>query len=145
MVGHQPRSNAQPRLTKNVALVFSSQPSAVSVELLEDDPPAEYGDKPMPVYRVVLDHPKSPHIYVSPVTGEILSRRNSRWRLFDFFWMLHIMDYRQREDFNHWLLTAMSVLAIVTSASGLALWGTRVRWRRPKRQARAEKRGLISL
>ena len=76
----------------------------------------------MPVYRVILDHPKKPHIYVSPVTGEIITRRNRPWRLFDFFWMLHIMDYGERESFNHLLLTFMSLLAITTSASGLVLW-----------------------
>lgn len=82
----------------------------------------------MPVYRVVLDHPKQPHIYVCPITGEILKRRNKLWRIFDFFWMLHIMDYGERENFNHWLLTAMSVLAITTSTSGLILWW----WRLPR-------------
>ena len=86
----------------------------------------------MPVYQVILDHPKHPHLYVSPVTGAVLKRRNRPWRIFDFLWMLHIMDYRGRENFNHWLLTAMSVLAILTAASGLALWA----WRVPRRRKR---------
>ncbi len=82
----------------------------------------------IPVYQVILDHPKRPHNYVCPLTGEVLKRRNNLRRIFDFFWMLHIMDYGAREDFNHWLLTGTSVLAIMTSASGLALWW----WRRPR-------------
>ena len=110
---------------------FAPEASVVSVTLLEGDPPGEYRGGAMPVYRVILDHPKNPHIYVSPVTGEVLKRRNKLWRVFDFFWMLHIMDYRDRNDFNHWLLTTMSLLAILTSASGLALWW----WRLPKRKA----------
>jgi len=111
---------------------FAPEATVESVQLLEGEPPYEFRGRPMPVYQVILDHPKHPHLYVSPVTGEILARRNRVWRIFDFFWMLHIMDYREREDFNHWLLTAASVLAILTSASGLILWW----WRMPCRRRR---------
>ena len=104
----------------------------VSLERLEGDPPLEFRGGPMPVYRVTFDHPKHTSLYISPVTGKILKRRNRPWRIFDFFWMLHIMDYGQRDDFNHWLLTGASVLAILTSATGLAIWF--VRWRRPGRK-----------
>jgi len=107
---------------------FAGVAAVASVEFLEGKPPLEFRGGRMPVYRVVLDHPKHPHIYVCPVTGEVLKRRNKLWRVFDFFWMLHIMDYGGRDNFNHWLLTGMSLLAITTSVSGLALWW----WRRPR-------------
>ena len=107
---------------------FAPKVTVASIDFLEGQPPSEYRNGTMPVYRVILDHPKNPHIYVSPVTGEVLKRRNKVWRLFDFFWMLHIMDYRARESFNHWLLTTMSLLAILTSSSGLVLWC----WRLPR-------------
>lgn len=114
---------------KAVALSdFAPEASVVSVILLEGEPPIEYRGGAMPVYQVILDHPKDPHIYVSPITGEVLKRRNKIWRIFDFFWMLHIMDYSGRNNFNHWLLTTMSVLAILTSASGLVLWWWRIGW-----------------
>ena len=111
---------------------FTPETAVASVRLLEGEPPLEFRGGPMPVYQVVLDHPKEPHLYVSPLTGEVLKRRNNPWRTFDFLWMLHIMDYRVREDFNHWLLTIMSALAVVTSATGLALWA----WRLPRRKHR---------
>jgi len=109
-------------------------PSRVlDVRLIERDPPLEYRGKRLPAYRVVLDHPKRPHIYVDPVTGDILARRSRLWRTFDFFWMLHIMDYGEREDFNHPLLVVASLLAVLTSASGVALWGWRAaRFRRAR-------------
>ena len=118
---------------------FAHQAAVASIALLEGEPPLEYRGGRMPVYRVVLDHPKQPHIYVCPVTGEILKRRNKLWRIFDFFWMLHIMDYSERENFNHWLLTGMSVLAITTSASGLVLWW----WRIPRLTGRARRRKKV--
>ena len=104
----------------------------LTLERLEGEPPLEFRGGPMPVYRVTFDHPKHTNLYISPVTGKVLKRRNRPWRIFDFFWMLHIMDYGQRSDFNHWLLTGASVLAITTSATGLAIWF--VRWRRPARK-----------
>ena len=107
---------------------FAPSATVTSVTLIEENTPLEFRGGLLPVYQVILDHPKNPHYYVCPVTGEVLKRRNRPWRLFDFFWMLHIMDYGERENFNHWLLTSFSVLAILTSASGLVLWS----WRVPK-------------
>ena len=116
---------------------FAHEAAVASIELLEGEPPLEYRGGRMPVYRVVLDHPKQPHIYVCPVTRELLKHRNKLWRIFDFFWMLHIMDYRGRENFNHLLLTVMSLIAISTSASGIILWSWRIRRRwRWKREPR---------
>lgn len=109
---------------------FTHHSPVVSITLLEGDPPSEFRGGPMPVYQVILDHPKNPHLYISPITGEVLKRRNRVWRLFDFFWMLHTMDYRNRDDFNHWLLTTMSLFAVFTSASGLVLWW----WRLPRKR-----------
>ncbi len=99
---------------------------AAATELIERDPPTEYRGKPLPAYRVALAGDERITVYVHAVSGEITARRNDMWRAFDFLWMLHIMDYRERENFNHWLLTAASTLAVLTAGSGLALWGWRV-------------------
>ena len=99
--------------------------AAVEATLFESDPPLEYREKPLPAWRVVVDHDKAIHVYVHAVTGEVTARRNAKWRLFDFFWMLHVMDYSEREDFQHPLLTTFAVLAVLASMSGLVLWGTR--------------------
>lgn len=101
-----------------------------SVDLFEQDAPPEYRGGELPAYRVVLDHPRKPHIYVSARTGEVTKRRNKLWRTFDFFWMLHIMDYQGRENFNHALLSGMSLVAILTSVSGLMLWWWRIPWKK---------------
>lgn len=115
---------------------FVPQAEVLSVRFLEGDPPLEYRGKPMPVYQIAFDHPKSTYVYVQPVTGQVITRRNRPWRIFDFFWMLHIMDYGEREDFNHWLLTGMSLVAVLTSVSGLVMWSFRVpKWRRRRGQA----------
>ncbi|MFT6661534.1 MAG: exosortase/archaeosortase [Maricaulis maris] len=51
----------------------------------------------------------------------VTARRNDTWRVFDFFWMLHIMDYEERENFNNPLLITASVFALVTVLAGLLL------------------------
>lgn len=114
-------------LTAAARADFAPDVPIKSIDRLEGQAPLEFRGGAMPVYRVVFDHPKHTHLYISPVTGEVLKRRNRPWRIFDFFWMLHIMDYGEREDFNHWLLTGASLFAILTSASGLGIWFIRVR------------------
>jgi uncharacterized iron-regulated membrane protein len=126
----------EPEEAGNVALEdFAPEAAVTDVTLIESSPPLEYRGKPLPVYRVALDHPKRPHIYVSRITGEVTARRNARWRLFDFFWMLHIMDYEEREDFNHPLLTVFSALAVLSALSGLVLHAVRANSRRNRRRA----------
>lgn len=109
---------------------FGPPYTGAQVRLIESDPPIEYRSGPLPAYAVQLDHPKRPHIYIDARSGQITARRNRPWRIFDFFWMLHTMDYAGRDDFNHPLLTGFSVLAIASAGSGLALWGWRAMPRR---------------
>ena len=97
----------------------------LSVELIEDHAPSEYRGGRLPAYRVAMDHPKHTRIYIDAQNGRIMARRNTSWRTFDFFWMLHTMDYKERDNFNHPLLTIASLFAIAASSTGLVLWGWR--------------------
>jgi len=109
---------------------FKPEAEISSLKYLEGEPPLEHRKRAMPIYQVIFDNPKHTHLYISPITGNVLSRRNKPWRIFDFFWMLHIMDYSERDTINHPLLTGMSVFAILTSLTGLLLWCYRI----PKRK-----------
>ncbi|MEL6360095.1 MAG: PepSY domain-containing protein [Pseudomonadota bacterium] len=93
---------------------------------LMDNPPPEYR-KAVPVWQVQFDDPDATRLYVSPQTGEVLSRRNRVWRIFDFFWMLHIMDYDEREDFNNPLLRIAAASGLVFALTGLAMVGFRLK------------------
>lgn len=83
---------------------------------------SEYRGKEIPVWKVKLDHPSGTSIYVSANRGQVVTRRNDRWRMFDFFWMLHTMDYQGRDNFNSWLLRIMSILGVVSVITGYLLW-----------------------
>ena len=70
----------------------------------------------LPIWRVDFRDDVNSSYYVSGTTGELLERRNDSWRWWDFFWMLHNMDYAKRTSFNHPLIImvgfAMSWLAV---------------------------------
>ena len=83
---------------------------------------SEYRGKELPAYRVDMDHPSGTSIYVSESRGAVTTRRNNQWRVFDFFWMLHTMDYQGRDNFNQWLLKTVSIFGLVTVISGFGLW-----------------------
>lgn len=86
---------------------------------------------PLPAYQISFDHHKGSKLYVHENSGRITARRNWVWRGFDFLWMLHIVDFDERKDFNNWALKILSILGLITLASGYGLWFmTSVRWRR---------------
>ena len=93
--------------------------------------PKDY-KRPLPVYQVMMDDRRHTRLYISPTTGEVLKRRNRFWRIFDFLWMLHIMDFDEREDFNNPLLRVTALSSIFVVVSGYLLWATSRRWRRAK-------------
>lgn len=74
-----------------------------------------------PIWRVAFADADNTTLYVSAATGRILERRNDSWRLWDIAWMLHIMDYTERESFNHPLIILAAVAALWLSVSGLFL------------------------
>jgi uncharacterized iron-regulated membrane protein len=73
-------------------------------------------DLELPIWQVDFADEANSSYYVSGSTGELLVRRNDTWRWWDFFWMLHIMDYSERTSFNHPLIItvgfAMGWLAV---------------------------------
>jgi Na+-transporting NADH:ubiquinone oxidoreductase subunit F len=74
-----------------------------------------------PYWRVDFSDDAHSAIYVSTATGEILERRNDYWRTHDFFWMLHIMDYTQRENFNNPLVIGIALVSVWLGISGAVL------------------------
>lgn len=106
---------------------FAGAGKPVSVQWLTEHN-TEY-HKALPVWRVDFNNEERSHVYVSPANGEILARRSDLWRFYDFFWMLHIMDYKNRSDFNHPLLIGAAALSVLMALSGLFLIFTSFRKR----------------
>lgn len=82
----------------------------------------EYRNRPLPAYAISFNEPANTTIYVSVAYGNVQTFRNNEWRIFDFLWMLHTMDYQERDDFNNLLLRAFSFFGIFTILSGFTLY-----------------------
>ena len=120
-----------PPVTEDQALAIVSRRTGVqsiSAMLVEEVPPgSEYRGGDLPAWKIDIEN-ESASIYVSAASGKIRAVRTTSWRLFDFLWGLHIMDYEERKDFNHALLIFMSCLGVITVASGLILFFMTQRW-----------------
>lgn len=82
----------------------------------------EYRELPLPAHVFEFDDARRTRIYVAPELGRVSSFRNHQWRVFDFLWMLHTMDYGGRDNFNNWLLRGFSLMGLATVLSGFWLF-----------------------
>lgn len=113
-------------ITQRAQELFSGENPIKSVEKL-DKYPDELGGRNRSVWRVDFDASFNPSFYFSPNTAELLRKRSDLWRMFDFLWTLHIMDYQDGEDSHNTLLLIASIVAILLITSGIwlifyALW-----------------------
>jgi uncharacterized iron-regulated membrane protein len=117
------------------ATYTGSEPIA-SAALISEIPGEIRGRKP-PLWRVEFNHWNKPTLYFSPATGELVSRRHELWRIFDFVWMLHIMDYDERENVNNLLLRTFTWGAVLMALSGAWLLLFAFPKKKKKKAARA--------
>ncbi len=102
---------------------YNGEPKVKSVELLKDvNGHHEYRESPLPAVAVTFEKPMSTTVYVATEMGIVTKYRNDKWRIFDFLYMLHTMDYQTRDNFGNWLLRAVSIFGLVTVLSGFTLY-----------------------
>ncbi len=110
-----------------------------SIELVEQSTRGgEYRGRQLPLWRVVYSEPESLHLYFDGWSGELVARRTTRWRIFDFLWMLHIMDFDERDDFNTPLLQIAAALGLLLALTGLVFWAMTTRVFRGRKTRRAK-------
>jgi hypothetical protein len=73
-------------------------------------------------------------VYVAANTGAVTARRSDLWRLYDTLWALHIMDWRNHEDFNHPLIIAVTAITLISVIAGIVLIPYRIRFRTSRRR-----------
>lgn len=110
-----PLNEAEIRAVAKSAYVGNEE--ITSSALITQVPGEIRGRKP-PLWRVEFDHWNKPTLYFSPATGELLTRRHELWRVFDFVWMMHIMDYETRDNVNNSLLRIFTWGAVLMALSG---------------------------
>lgn len=109
---------------RHIALsAYSGAANIKNAFLLAKTPPRELNPNWLPVWQVNFADISNSSIYVSAISGHIVTKRHNYWRLFDVMWMLHIMDYDTRDNIHNNLLTLMACLGLLTAVFGtLLLW-----------------------
>ena len=94
----------------------------------------------LPAWRVDFEEGTSRSLYVAADTGTVAARRSTLWRVYDFLWSLHIMDFRNHEDFNTPLLIVATALGLIVVLTGIILFPSRLGWNawRRRRLARQQ-------
>lgn len=87
---------------------------------------------PLPAWRVTFGDADRTRVFVTG-TGRIAAVRTGTWRLYDFFWSLHIMDWKNHEDFNTWWLLAFAIGGLALGLAGTVLLFMRWPVRRRRR------------
>lgn len=122
-------------LARAIAVVGYQGKGPVQDVMLLTKPPIEFRQGG-PVWRIRFADADQTAVYVDPRTGRINAVRTQLWRTYDFLWGLHIMDWRQRENFNTpWLQIASGFgLVLVLSGLWMGVWRVLARGL-PARQA----------
>ncbi|MEO2173144.1 MAG: hypothetical protein ABGY96_03515 [bacterium] len=105
--------------------------SATWVEAVE--PGSEYRGGELPAWKIQLEGSDHANLWVGANSGQVRAIRTTEWRIYDFLWSLHIMDYIDRDNFNSWLLRGFALLGVITILSGIVLFISSTSWRKRPR------------
>ena len=111
-------SLAEPQLRALAQGYYAGDAAIDSVQYLQSEFPDEVRFLTSPVWRINFDDWHGTSLYIDAVTGDLVTRRHTLWRVFDFMWMLHIMDYETRDSINTLLLNVAAMMGLLTVAIG---------------------------
>ncbi len=100
---------------------FAGEATIINTTLITANPPMEIQTRRLPLWRVDFNDRFSTSFYIDPYNGSLVTRRHQYWRIFDFMWMLHIMDYEDRSDAHNALLITAQVSGLAFAITGLWL------------------------
>jgi hypothetical protein len=115
---------------------------AVRVDRVTENSPEYRGA--LPAWRVDFDDGANRALYVAADSGMVAARRSTLWRVYDFLWGLHIMDWRGHENFNSPLLMITTALGLVVIVTGIIMFPSRLgytAWRRRRRALKMSRVG----
>ena len=93
-----------------------------AVKLNSQSRGSEFRGRKLPLYKVSTESEDNINVYVGAMSGEIAAIRSDSWRTWDFMWGAHIIDYRDRDNIDNFLLKVLSILALISALSGIALF-----------------------
>ncbi|NMP30692.1 PepSY domain-containing protein [Thalassotalea sp. M1531] len=91
-----------------------------AINLIAQTPPFELSARHLPSWQIIFDDNESSVLYVSALTGNIVTKRHQYWRMFDWMFRFHVMDYQDSEIDNQ-LLFWIALFGLIAAFSGAAL------------------------
>jgi hypothetical protein len=93
-------------------------------EINESKKGSEYRGRQLPIYKVIARNvnDKEVNAYLNIFSGDIVAIRSAQWRIWDLMWGFHIMDWQERDNIDNLLLKIFSILALISSLSGILLF-----------------------
>lgn len=112
-----------PQAFKIIETSTSLKPTNIE-EIVKNNRGSEYRGRSLPLFKVrtLNNSSKVINVYLDPYSGKIKAIRSSQWRMWDFLWGLHIMDWTDRDNFNNNFIKFFSILAFISALSGIVLF-----------------------
>ena len=94
------------------------------IEITDDKAGSEYRGRSLPLYKVetIDEDNKKINVYLDPYSEKIVAIRSNQWRVWDFMWGIHIMDWNERDNIGNIFLKIFSILALLSALSGIYLF-----------------------
>ena len=95
-----------------------------TIEITDDKAGSEYRGRSLPLYKVetIDEDNKKINVYLDPYSEKIVATRSNQWRVWDFMWGIHIMDWNERDNIGNIFLKIFSILALLSAISGIYLF-----------------------
>jgi uncharacterized iron-regulated membrane protein len=117
---------------------FAGSAAVINATLINSNPPMEIQTRGLPLWRIDFDDRFATSFYIDPYDGSLVTRRHQYWRIFDFMWMLHIMDYEDRSDAHNLLLITAQTTGLTFAITGL--WLLFYSFSGPRKKSRTARR-----
>ena len=102
-----------------VAARYTGDARVASVTRTDRDRPPLDLRRPIEAWQVRMSD--GTNFYVDAGSGEVVARRTSWWRFYDFMWGLHIMDPAGREDTHNPWIVGFALISLVSVIMALIL------------------------
>jgi hypothetical protein len=105
-------------LTQTTLIPFATE------EIVNEKSGSEYRGRSLPIYRVKSKNAKDTelNVYINVYSAEVVAIRSNKWKIWDLMWGFHIMDWKERDNIDNILLKIFSILALVSSLTGIMLF-----------------------
>ena len=94
----------------------------IAVKIENPSKGSEFRGRNLPMFKVTTNSDDDVNVYIDALSGEVTAIRSDSWRIWDFLWGTHIMDYSERENIDNLLLKIFSILALISALSGIVLF-----------------------